>query len=82
MKIYNIEKEFKNYLQSVENKLHSNLKKEQRDIMKLLTNNNNFICVPSNKNLGPVVIENLKYIKLVFINHLDNKNTYTELNET
>jgi len=47
--------------------------------LKLLSNNYQFITVPSNKNLGPVIMERNKYINLVFHNHLNNKSTYLEL---
>ena len=59
----------------------SNLSNHQKHILKLLSNNNDFVILPTDKNLGPCILERSTYIKYVLEEHLEDGKTYIQLNE-
>ena len=56
-----------------------NLSPTQLKILQSLRNNDSFIVTNSDKNLGPVIMEREKYIKLAFENYVDDYTTYRQL---
>jgi hypothetical protein len=59
----------------------SNLNKRQEAILSSLRSAKPFIIMPTDKNLGPAIMERTTYIKRCFNDHLLSKSTYKELNE-
>ena len=59
----------------------SNLLPLQRALLRDLKNSTSHIVMPTDKNLGPAVIERDVYTKRVFDDHLNDKNTYERLTE-
>lgn len=59
----------------------TNITKLQQQL-NLLHDNEHFIVLNANKNLGPCIIEHQQYIKNVLHEHLQNGETYMQLNET
>jgi hypothetical protein len=68
------EKALKNEIQinqrALHHKQHNNLNKLQNKTLKQLQNNNNFIIKPSDKNLGPAILNTDDYINMVLKEHL------------
>ena len=60
----------------------TNLTKIQQNHIKYLQNNNDFITLMADKNLGPCIIERKSYIDNILDEHLTNGNTYKILQET
>jgi hypothetical protein len=60
----------------------TNITKLQQQQLNLLRNNEEFIILNADKNLGPCIIERKLYIQNVLSEHLKNGNTYTNLSET
>ena len=56
-----------------------NLSKLQRNILHKLKDTNEITICLSDKNLGPVIIDTVHYIKLAIKIHLSNENTYQNL---
>ena len=50
--------------------------------MLFLRNNNHYIVVPADKNLGPVLMEREEYIQQAFKQHLSNTTNYKRLTES
>jgi hypothetical protein len=48
----------------------SNLTPIQANALKLLKSNKDFIIKPSDKNLGPAIMDTLTYVKQIFKDHL------------
>jgi hypothetical protein len=59
----------------------SNLNKRQEKLLSSLRRAKQFIIMPTDKNLGPAIMERSTYIKRCFDDHLMNKCTYQELDE-
>ena len=59
----------------------SNLLPNQEAALKWLQLQNNISILSADKNLGPVVMERSKYIKLAFKDHLSDVATYRRLTE-
>ena len=57
----------------------SNLTNLQKSQLAFMRNNEKFIILMCDKNLGPAIIERATYIKLVLQQHLLDSNTYTNL---
>ena len=57
----------------------SNLLPSQQTALERLSRNLDFVIVPSDKNLGPCVLERNLYISRALDDHLLNKNTYRQL---
>jgi hypothetical protein len=56
----------------------SNLMNHQQRSLNLLQNQDNFLIVQCDKNLGPAIIEKYQYIKLALL-HLQDTTTYRRL---
>ena len=56
-----------------------NITEHQHALLGLLQDNNLFIIVQSDKNLGSVIIDREQYIKMVLEGHLFDTNTYKRL---
>ena len=81
-------KEIPRRLNTFENQLHSLVKKQscgsnllpnQRLALRSLRNQDIFLVVQCDKNLGPAVIEKSRYIEMAFRDHLSDKKTYMRL---
>jgi hypothetical protein len=59
----------------------TNITKLQQQQINLLRDNETFIILNADKNLGPCIIERKLYIKNALSEHLQNGNTYINLNE-
>jgi len=59
----------------------SNLLRTQRRALDLLRNQDSFLVVQCDKNLGPAVIEKDRYIKFAFHDHLSDATTYQRLSK-
>ena len=59
-----------------------NLTKIQLAALSYLRQNNIYMVIKSDKNLGPCLIEKEKYIQLAFCDHLNDNNTYRQLSAT
>ena len=57
----------------------SNLLWHQKNTLKLLQQQNDYVIVFCDKNMGPAIIERERYIKLAFIDHLNDNSTYDNL---
>ena len=62
-------------------KSRPNLTINQHRLMLFLRNNNHYIVIPADKNLGPVLMEREEYIQQAFKQHLGNKSNYKQLTE-
>jgi len=73
--------QFTNALQEAfhRRKVLSNLTVFQQCTLKKLRESEDFIVFPSDKNLGPVILERTSYIKRVLDDHLLNGDTYCQL---
>ena len=60
-------------------KVKPNLLRHQRFALEHLRQQNDFLIVACDKNLGPSIIERDEYIKLAFRDHLSDPNTYQYL---
>jgi hypothetical protein len=58
---------------------NTNLSPLQHQLLWELANNNHFGIVPSDKNLGPALMDHEIYIKRVLQDHLGNNKTYQQL---
>ena len=56
----------------------TNLTKQQQNMIKTLKKNKHLMIIPTDKNLGPAIIERDIYIKHILREHLNNP-TYTQL---
>jgi hypothetical protein len=54
----------------------------QGRLLRLLKASDDFIIFPSDKNLGPVILERAEYIRRAHIDHLSDSRTYKQLTET
>ena len=80
-RISNFEKsivEYQNFLAKV-SRPATNLFKIQLHLLEKLRQDTNFIVLPSDKNLGPTIMDRSHYIKLVLQQHLLDPNTYEQL---
>jgi hypothetical protein len=59
----------------------SNLNKRQEQILLALQKAKQFIIMPTDKNLGPAIMERTTYIKRCFQDHLLNQSTYQRLSK-
>ena len=59
----------------------TNLTKRQQELLQLLQNHNDFIIAPSDKNLGPCILERDVYIKRALQDHLSNEKVYRKLHK-
>ncbi len=59
--------------------MDTNLSMLQQKILQELGQNKNFIVTPSDKNLGPVLMERNQYIQAALCKHLGNNATYQRL---
>jgi hypothetical protein len=59
-----------------------NLTKFQRRLLQFLRTNDDFIVIPTNKNLGLAILERNQYIRRAFLDHLMDQNTYLQLTKT
>ena len=59
----------------------SNLTNLQKSHLSKIRDDEKFIILMCDKNLGPAIIERAEYIKLVLQQHLHNTKTYTNLTE-
>jgi hypothetical protein len=72
------------FLQSLKEKCpgkksSSNLLPIQRTMLQNLRNNNQLVIFPTDKNLGPAIIDKPTYIKRAISDHLSDKTTYRQL---
>lgn len=56
-----------------------NLTRNQHDMIRRLRHNEDFIIVPSNKNLGPCILEREEYIARALQDHLLQEKSYRQL---
>jgi hypothetical protein len=59
----------------------SNLLPYQKYLLHILCQSEWWIVVPTNKNLGPAIMERTKYIFLIYRDHLSDESTYRRLSE-
>ena len=57
----------------------TNLLPHQQQALRMLQQQQTFLIVPCNKNLGPAIIECHKYIKIAMQDHLNDTTTYKSL---
>jgi len=62
-------------------RMKSNLTKLQEKTLHLLKNNEKFIVISCDKNLGPAVIERDEYVRRALKDHLADKSTYKRIHE-
>ena len=74
--LLSFERELKNAAQRFQVRRKSNITKLQLTTLKKLHKNDNFIVAPSDKNLGPVIMERYKYIKRAIKEHLGDATFY------
>ena len=60
-------------------KCRSNLLPHQRQALRYLRNQKDFLVIQCDKNLGPAIIETDEYIKMAFRDHLSDATTYQRL---
>ena len=60
-------------------KTATNVTTLQQQHIQMLKQNEEFIILMADKNLGAYIMERRQYIKKILKEHLDNKNTYTKL---
>jgi hypothetical protein len=60
----------------------SNLTPYQGRLLRLLKASDEFIVFPSDKNLGPVILERAEYIRRAHVDHLCDPRTYKQLTAT
>ena len=60
-------------------KCKSNLLPHQERALESLRNQDDFVIMNCDKNLGPAIIERTEYIRLVFRDHLSDQRTYQRL---
>jgi hypothetical protein len=58
-----------------------NLEQSKINLLKSIKKERKYITIASNKNLGPCIIEIVRYINKCFDDHLNKINTYKELHE-
>jgi len=71
-------------LQNIKNKVPkpaNNLSRVQYKALKWLKNNNEFIIIQADKNLGPVILERSIYIERMKKDHLEDKEIYHRMSE-
>ena len=78
-KVDNFEKELVTEMKKNMSKPSPNLTKEQTTLLKTLRNNTGLIIVPSDKNLGPCILEREKYITRCLRDHLLDEKTYRRI---
>ncbi|KZS06494.1 Uncharacterized protein APZ42_030036 [Daphnia magna] len=59
----------------------SNLLPRQRHLLQFFRHSSRFLVIPSDKNLGPVVLERATYIQRALHDHLLDETTYRRLDE-
>jgi hypothetical protein len=62
-------------------KCRSNLLPHQRQALRYLRNQNEFLVIQCDKNLGPAIIETDEYIKMALRDHLSDATTYQRLSQ-
>lgn len=79
-KLNGFEQELKN-LQDVSRRRRpcSNMSRAQWSLMKLLKKNDDFMAIPTDKNLGTALIERSYYNKRLWSDHLSDQSTYREV---
>ena len=60
----------------------TNLLPHQQHALNTLQQQNTFLIVPCDKNLGPAIIERHDYLKIAMRDHLNNTTTYKLLNQS
>jgi hypothetical protein len=68
--------------QFTQRRVTPNLTPYQGRLLRLLKASDEFIVFPSDKNLGPVILERTEYIRRAHADHLSNSTTYKQLTET
>ena len=63
------------------NKTSTNITKIQQQHLKMLKNNEKFIILMADKNLGPCIMERAEYIRCILKEHLNQKDTYKYLTQ-
>jgi hypothetical protein len=58
-----------------------NIPANTRKLLQTLPNDNNFIILPTDKNLGPAIMERETYKRRCLSDHLSDKHTYLRLTE-
>jgi hypothetical protein len=72
-------KQFLTLVRNNQPKPTSNLSKRQEKLLAMLRKAKQFIISPTDKNLGPAIMERSQYIQRCFQDHLTNKSTYQRL---
>jgi hypothetical protein len=62
-------------------KVSSNLPRHHLYLLQQLRDNQDFVIFPSDKNLGPCIIEHEEYIRRVFTDHLCDSATYEQIDD-
>ena len=62
-------------------KVSSNLPRHHQYLLQNLRDTKDFVIFPSDKNLGPCIIEHEEYIRRVFKDHLCDVGTYEQIDE-
>lgn len=79
--INRFENSIENYNQQHQPKLKPNLTKAELNILYSFRNNNKLIVIPTDKNLGPAIMERAIYIKRCSDDHLLDTTTYKQLSK-
>jgi DNA-binding MarR family transcriptional regulator len=75
------------FLRKLQNKftrrrVHTNLTPYQKKLLATLRDSEDFLVIPTDKNLGPAIIERSEYTRRAFEDHLNNEATYRRLTPT
>jgi hypothetical protein len=75
------------FLRQIQNKfkqrrVRTNLTPYQQKLLANLRDSDDFIVLPTDKNLGPAIIERSEYTKRAFDDHLNDETTYHRLTST
>jgi hypothetical protein len=75
------------FLRQIQNRFNqrrvrTNLTPYQRKLLANLRDSDDFIVLPTDKNLGPAIIERSEYTKRAFDDHLNDETTYRRLTST
>jgi hypothetical protein len=68
--------------QFTQRRVKPNLTPYQGRLLRVLKASDDFIVFPSDKNLGPVILERTEYIRRAHTDHLCNSTTYKQLTKT
>jgi hypothetical protein len=75
--------QFLSKLQSkfTQRRVHTNLTPHQQYLLAELRDSDDFVVIPTDKNLGPAIIERTEYTKRAFDDHLNDETTYRRLTQ-